>query len=160
MNIVKTVQKRDSAVTILRKLGCPKTDYDTYITKTADGLFAVRVGDFEASIRESFGKPVTVSTEQVKKVEKARAALKTAVEAKKREVKKVEAKKAAADRTAPVAKASPDENQSQYIRRLIRAGYTNQQVWVAFAQAFNAGPNTKYFPSWYRWTMRKAGEKV
>lgn len=158
MNIIKTVQKRDSAVAILRKLGCAKTDYDAYITKTADGLFAVRVGDFEAGIKESIGKPVSV--DQVKKVEAARAALKAAVETKKKEVKKVAAKKAAADRVAPVDKASPDENQSQYIRRLIRAGYTNQQVWAAFSKAFNAGPNTKYFPSWYRWTMRKAGEAV
>lgn len=163
MNQVKTLKTRDSAVTILRKLGIAKDKYSKFIVETDDGKWAVKITEAEKSLGKAAEPTVAKPTvAEVKKVEKARKEFARAVEEKRAKVnaKPVYNTKAQPRRDAPVEKAAPEENQSQFIRRLIREGYTNQEVWVAFAKAFDAPATSKYFPAWYRWKMKKSGEQV
>ena len=163
MSQVKTLKTRDSAVTILRNLGIAKNNYSKFIVETDDGKWAVKITEAEKSLGKAAGPTVTKPTvAEVKKVEEARKEFARAVEEKRAKVnaKPVYNTKAQPRRDAPVDKAAPEENQSQFIRRLIREGYTNQEVWVAFAKAFDAPATSKYFPAWYRWKMKKSGEQV
>lgn len=162
MNQVKTLKTRDSAVAVLRKMGIEKANYSKFIAETDDGQFAVKITEAEKSLGKKSDQPMTPSVEDVKRAEKARKIFVEAVEEKKKKINKPPVKNTRRQprRDVPQGKAAPEENQSQYIRRLIREGYTNQEVWVAFSREFDAPATSKYFPAWYRWKLRKAGEKV
>lgn len=134
---VKILKTRDSATTVLRKLGIQSRDYNLFIEKMTDGRFACQVARAEMHL-ESLKNP------------------KPKAEATKAEV----AKPAKAGRRAADPEVTKPKRQgvSSMARDLILAGKTNQEVWAAIKEAFNLDDNKKHYPSWYRCELKRAGK--
>jgi len=126
---VKFYTRRDSATTVLRKLGIQPRDYDLFIEKTSDGQFACQVARAEMHL-ESLKKPKTVLKEAVK------------------------AGRRAAD---PEVIKTRRVGVSSMARDLILAGKTNQEVWDVLKDAFNLDDSKKHYPTWYRCELKRKG---
>ena len=130
---VKFYARRDSATTVLRKMGVHARDYNAFIEVMSDGQFACHIARAEMHL-ESLKNPKPVET----KVAKAgRRAEDPAVEAKSK-------------RTGISATA----------RALILAGKTNQEVWAELKQQFDLDDSKKHYPTWYRCEMKRKGQLV
>lgn len=162
--ITKTVARRDSATTILRKLGIQPRDYNLFITETADNKFAVKVGAAEKHLKDLAGpspEELKAKAAQAAEVTKLRAKLEQNVKSKKAVIARKEAYRAAQVVANPVAEAPTDgESCASYARRTIAAGHTNAEVWDALVRHFKLDDGKRGYPAWYRYQMRKAGEAV
>ena len=126
---VKFYTRRDSATTVLRKLGIQARDYDLFIEKTSDGQFACQVARAEMHL-ESLKKPKTVLKEAVKAGRRA---------------------------TDPEVAKTKRVGVSSMARDLILAGKTNQEVWDVLKDAFNLDDSKKHYPTWYRCELKRKG---
>lgn len=124
---VKIFKSRDSATSLLRKLGINSRDYNLFIEKMTDGQFACKVAMAEMHI-ESLKNPKPVA-----EASKAKVTKKTA---------EPKAKKTGISATA---------------RELILSGKTNQEVWEVLKQQFNLDDSKKHYPTWYRCEMKRTG---
>lgn len=127
---VKIFKTRDSATTVLRKLGVNSRDYNAFIEKMEDGRFACKVAMAEMHL-ESLKNP------------KPKTVLKEAAKAGRRAVDpEVKTKRAGV---------------SSMARDLILAGKTNQEVWDVLKEAFNLDDSKKHYPTWYRCELKRKG---
>lgn len=127
---MKTVKTRDSATTILRKIGINSREYNLFIEKTADGFV---VKDTEA--RKYICKEVIVDLITTKDVT---------------------IKPAEAEKPAPAAK--PERlSISSMAEQLLLAGKTNAETWAVLKEKFKLGDDKKHYPSWYRSRLRRQG---
>ena len=129
---VKIFKTRDSATTLLRKLGINARDYNFFIEKMTDGRFACKVAMAELHLESLKNpKPKTILTEAAK------------------------AGRRAAD--PEVKQTKKREGISQTARDLILAGKTNQEVWAVLKEAFNLDDSKKHYPTWYRCELKRKG---
>lgn len=128
---VKFYTRRDSATSVLRKLGIQARDYDFFIEKTSDGQFACQIAKAEMHL-ESLKNPKTI----------------------------IEAAVKAGRRTNdPIVKTTTKrQGVSQMARDLILAGKTNQEVWDIIKPAFNLDDSKKHYPTWYRCELKRKGQ--
>ena len=131
---VKIFKTRDSATSLLRKLGIQPRDYNLFIEKLSDGRFACQVAKAEMHL-ESLKNPAP------------KTIMGSAIKAGRR----------AAD---PVVQDKPAKAKgvSAVARELILAGRTNQEVWAVIKEAFNLDDSKKHYPSWYRCELKRAGK--
>lgn len=143
MQTTKTVKTRDAAATILRKLGINSRDYNLFIDKTSAG----HIVNVRAAVEhlEALAKPKAEPKAKPKAEPKAKA--------------KAEGKLNLPGR--PVThKPETDESISNYCRRLIKLGYTNNEIFMATQEHFGAPASHRYYPSWYRWDLRRQEAKA
>jgi hypothetical protein len=126
---VKNFKRRDSATSVLRKLGVSAKDYAKYITKLDDGTFSCDVAR---------------ASEKPKAVAKPKAAELSgdAPEPKVKETKVSEPK---------------SETVSSVARKLIVGGKTNLEVWDIIKERFGLDDAKRGYPAWYRGDMRRKG---
>lgn len=126
---VKILARRDSATTILRKLGIQARDYDFFIEKMTDGRFACKVAMAELhlqSLKQPAAKPAKQAVAKPVKAETKAAAPKR-------------------------------EGISATARALILDGKTNQEVWDVIKEKFNLDNSKRHYPTWYRCEMKRTG---
>ena len=133
---VKIFKTRDSATSLLRKLGIQARDYNFFIEKMTDGRVACQVAKAEMHL-ESLKNPApkTILAEGIKAGRRAADP-----------VVKKDGKPAKAKGVSAVA------------RELILAGRTNQEVWTVIKEAFNLDDSKKHYPTWYRCEMKRKGQ--
>lgn len=134
MKIVKT---RDSATSLLRKIGINPRDYNLFI-KTATGGCGVDVEAAKRHVKkgiivvaEVIAPKITVAASKVKK-------------AKTEEIKKEEEK--------PVKVSI-----SSVARQLILDGKSNKEIFGILQSQFKIDGTKKHYPSWYRSEMKRKG---
>lgn len=142
---MKTVKTRDSATTILRKLGVNSRDYNLYIQKTDAGIFIVD----EAMARKAVVGEVVIDLVKSKDVELKPAPTKEPVISRTAVVQKM------IDSTKPKEKRPTISSMSE---ELLIAGKTNAEVWAAIKGKFNLGDDKKHYPSWFRSRLRRKGK--
>ncbi len=146
MQTTKTVKTRDSATTILRKLGVNSRDYNLFIDKTDAGLIV----------------NVRAATDHVAQVEAQKVSAQPARAEKPVKVKKEKPAEPEGKLNLPGRKINekPGEKESVsgYCRRMIKLGYTNNEIFMAMQEHFDAPASKRYYPSWYRWELRKNEE--
>lgn len=130
---VKFFKTRDSATSLLRKIGIQARDYNFFIEKMTDGRFACQVAKAEMHL-ESLKNPKPVEEPKAKVAKAGRRAAGPVGEAK---VKKV--------------------GVSSVARDLILAGKTNQEVWEVLKEQFNLDDSKRHYPTWYRCEMKRKG---
>jgi hypothetical protein len=123
----RIVGTRDSATSILRKLGVKPRDYNFFITSNGGIKLAVDVVAAQAHV-QALTQPTNPAPE----------------------VKKV----------SLVAKSEKKISCSAAARDLILSGKTNEEVWTVIAEQFNLDAKKRGYPAWYRFQLRKAGNKV
>lgn len=130
---VKIVARRDSATTILRKMGIHSRDYNAFIEVMTDGKFACHVARAEMhleSLKQAAAKPAKAEKPATKAAPKA---------------EKQPAKREAARTVSTVA------------RELIVAGKTNPEVWAVIQKEFDLDDSKKSYPAWYRSDCKRKG---
>jgi hypothetical protein len=130
---VKILARRDSATTILRKLGIQARDYDFFIEKMTDGRFACKIAMAEMHL-ESLKNP-------------------------KPAVKKLDEKQVVAKRLLKIGVEGKPKSDgiSATARALILDGKTNQEVWDVLQAKFNLDHSKRHYPTWYRCEMKRTG---
>lgn len=141
---VKFYARRDSATTVLRKMGIHTRDYNAFIEVMSDGQFACHIARAEMHL-ESLKN--TKAVEPKKQNVLFTSGDKDAIKADGRRFK-VDAPKS--KRTGISATA----------RELILAGKTNQEVWAELKQQFDLDDSKKHYPTWYRCEMKRKGQLV
>lgn len=128
---MKTVKTRDSATTILRKIGVNNRDYGLFIKRLEDGRFEV---DDAAARKKTAGEVINylVAT------------------------KDVELKPAPATEAKPVKEKR--HTISSLAEELLLAGKSNPEVWTAIKERFKPGDDKKHYPSWFRSRLRRQGK--
>lgn len=134
---VKFFKTRDSATSLLRKLGIQSRDYNFFIEKMTGGRFACQVAKAKAHL-EALKNPASVAPAEEPKTKVAKAGRRT---------------------TDPVVEAKPKKiGVSAVARDLILDGKTNQEVWAVLKQQFNLDDTKKHYPTWYRCEMKRKGQ--
>ena len=126
---VKILSRRDSATTILRKMGIHSRDYNAFIEVMTDGKFACHIARAEMhleSLKQAAAKP---------------AKAKSAPKAEKQ----------------PAAKREAARTVSTVARELIVAGKTNLEVWAVIQKEFDLDDSKKSYPAWYRSDCKRKG---
>lgn len=144
----KTFKTRDSATTLLRKMGINPRDYNLFIEKTADNQVLCKVGMAEAHLGS-----LKTRTVQSPGLRNPGDVFGSALNA---------AKLAKAGRRAvdPVVEAPVKAKRggiSHVARELILAGKTNQEVWAILKDSFNLDDGKKHYPTWYRSELKRKG---
>lgn len=128
---VKTVARRDSATTMLRKLGIKSSDYNMFIHQTTDGRFAVAVDKAQEHLAARLR---LVANEEVPQQQlKGR----TKKEAESNQIKR------------PSVAAT--------IRKLILDGHDNKAIHEVMKRDFGHDEDKAHYPAWYRSQMRREG---
>lgn len=128
---VKTVARRDSATTILRKLGIKSSDYNMFIMQTADGRYAVAEDKAKEYLQAQLRK---VATEEVPQ----------------KQLKGRTAKEAATNQIKRPSVAG-------VIRKLILEGMDNKAIHEVMKRDFGHDEDKAHYPAWYRSQMRREG---
>lgn len=128
---VKTVARRDSATTILRKLGIKSSDYNMFIMQTADGRYAVAEDKAQEYLQAQLRK---VATEEVPQ----------------KQLKGRTAKEAATNQIKRPSVAG-------VIRKLILDGMDNKAIHEVMKRDFGHDEDKAHYPAWYRSQMRREG---
>ncbi len=144
--VVRIVNTRDSATSILRKLGVKPRDYNFFISKRDNGQLEVAV--------EAAWAARAASCDPAWAAAWAAQAHLQALSLPSTPAPKVEPK------TAPDAKGEKKVSCSAVARDLILAGKTNDEVWVVIAEQFKLDQKKRGYPAWYRFQLRKTGHAV
>lgn len=124
---VKIVSRRDSATTILRKMGIHSRDYNAFIELMTDGKFACHVARAEMhleSLKQAASQPCERLWWQAWLQPDKREAARTV---------------------------------STVARELIVAGKTNLEVWAIIQKEFDLDDSKKSYPAWYRSDCKRKG---
>ena len=192
----RVVSRRDSATTILRKMGINSRDYDVFIKHIAgtDGAptqFEVDVALAESHLKglqqqtaafkppakkivkvPSTKQPVSTSSEIQKVSEKVVPASKKTIaspfpiETLTKGAIVVNAKSGSASMPVFNSKGSvkivySGELLSEFCRKLILAGHSNAEIWIAIKDQFKLDyEKQRGYPAWYRHKLRKQGHPV
>lgn len=144
---VRFYKTRDSATSMLRKMGIQARDYDFFIETLSNGTLACQIAKAEmylASLKNpvmaEVGNPA-FEADQVPSAPKA--------------------KRAGRLKTYPAIQAEEPKAKSGGVstmaRELILSGKTNQEVWAILKETFSLDDSKKHYPSWYRCEMRRKG---
>jgi hypothetical protein len=186
----RIVSRRDSATTILRKMGINSRDYDVFI-KNIDGQFEVNVALAESHLigLKQQAAVSKVPTKKIVKVPSTKEPVATSSEIQKVSEKVVPASKKTIASPFPIESltkgaiavdtksgsasmpktksngavkiAYAGESMSEFSRKLILAGHSNAEVWVAIKDQFNMDyEKQRGYPAWYRHKLRKQGHPV
>ena len=131
---VKTFTRRDSATSVLRKLGINPRDYDLFIKKLAADKFEVNLDLANKHVAKVAAQTAT---------DKPSAKTKPA----KTLVKAVETKSAVTTHNLNTV--------SGLARHLIEAGKTNKEVWAELQSVFNLDDTKRHYPSWFRSELKR-----
>lgn len=142
----KTFKTRDSATSLLRKMGINPRDYNLFIEKADDGQVICKVGMAEAHLETLATGKYTTEGMQVSQAV-AKSVSKAVVKAGRRAIDPVVEKPAKAKRGGI----------SHVARELILAGKTNQEVWAILKESFNLDDGKKHYPTWYRSELKRKG---
>lgn len=134
---IKFYARRDSATTVLRKLGVKPRDYDFFIEKTSDGQFVCQIVKAQLHLK--------ALTEAAKPAEE-----KPAFEPK--AVKSAKSKPVKSPKPVAAAKSS---GISAMARSMIADGYSNQEIWEKLKSEFKLDDSKKHYPTWYRCEMKR-----
>ncbi len=139
-NNLKAYAKRDSATSVLRKMGVEKEKYNDFITVDKNQVYL----DLSAAEAYLAAKMLKEQESAAKKslvgdIQKA-----SVVKGVDKEVKK----------TIKVGK----ESVSGVCQQLILAGKTNAEVWAVIKDQFKLGDDKKYYPSWNRSFLKRTGK--
>ena len=157
---VRFVKTRDSATSILRKLGIQAHDCNFFIEKTSDGQLAVQVAKAQMHLKQLAGNAAEAGVVRAPKVEQkpeAKIVLDLMGDGK-MEVVKAEAAKTTEPKR-PGRKSDPS-SVSNTVRTMIREGKTNAEIWEVLKNDFALDDKKRGYPAWYRHQLRKNGEKV
>jgi len=132
---VRTTKTRDAATTILRKLGVKPRDYNLFVTKMVSDVGGADFDYFEVRVLDAQAH-LQALTQPAKPAPEPKA------------------------KAEPKAEAEKKVSCSAVARDLILSGKTNDEVWVVIAAQFNLDAKKRGYPAWYRFQLRKAGEKV
>lgn len=138
---MKTFTSRDSATSVLRKLGLKPRDYDLFIKKV-NGKFQCDVTgatSHKAELVEAAEHPVMHVVEGVKTREALPVKGKVKIVSRSNDVL-----------PKPISVAA-------FARELILAGRTNEDVFKSLQAKFNLDASKKHYPSWYRCQLRAKG---
>lgn len=157
---VKIFKSRDSATSLLRKLGIQARDYNFFIEKTTDGQFACQVAKAQAHLMQLGANAAESGVVRAPKTEE------TKLDAE----QKVVATRpySGSDKTGGNARininAAPKKKQLASIanefRELIKAGKTNAEVWSIMQARHNLPDSKKHYPAWYRCEMTRKNRGV
>lgn len=139
----KIVKTRDSATTILRKMGINQRDYNLFLEKVEGGV-EVKLELAELALQ---GKSAS-APEKPKKTAEPGADEKFGKMAAKKAPKA--AVKAEEDTVKP-AKLTV----SAVIRNYIAKGLTNEEIWAKIKDEFKLDDNKRHYPAWYRSDMKR-----
>ena len=182
--MTKTFARRDSATSVLRKLGVKPRDYDLFISRGEHPLggefpyllnldlakshvatIAVQTGaaQDEAPPKQAGKTTDPIQAPAPKQVKKHNGAkfdvhtegrLLVAGPGKFAAEKRVKTKAAVKTAKNPVGR---EGTCSAVARQLILDGQTNQQVWDAISVQFQLSDSKRLYPSWYRRELRLKG---
>jgi hypothetical protein len=142
---VKILARRDSATTILRKLGIQARDYNFFIEKMTDGRFACKIAMAEMHL-ESLKNPKPAVKAPCHSEEKYTT-----------EGMKIQQAVAKAVKAESKADTPKRDGISATARALILDGKTNQEVWDVLQAKFNLDHSKRHYPTWYRCEMKRTG---
>jgi len=149
----KSFTRRDSATSVLRKMGVNSRDYNLFITLDAYGKFELNLDLAKAhvaKIAEQTAHPEGRRTNDHEAKPAAKTSVRQAI------AKALDAKPAA----ATTKDGEAVETISQMARRLILASHSNKEVWEALVATFQLDQKKRGYPAWYRFELRKQGHKV
>lgn len=143
---VRIFKARDSATSLLRKLGVNSRDYNLFIDKMDDGGIVCKVAlamEHVESLKvlaekpTKPAKPIITKPHQQEVVDKLLG----------RDTKP----------KAP-AKKSAKPSISGMAREMILAGKTNEEIWEALKSTFDLDHSKRHYPVWYRCEMKRKGK--
>lgn len=152
---LRCMARRDSATTMLRKLGVPKDRYDDFIVKGDNGEYFVDVAEAKASLEQK--EVVEEPKEEIMAEVKAeiKSEVKKVVKA---EVKKIVKKQVTNKPQSKIDIKGEKRTVSSVCRSLISMGKTNAEVWELVKAEFKLDDSKKHYPSWYRSEMTRSGK--
>ena len=147
---VRFYKTRDSATSMLRKMGIKSCDYNLFVDTLEDGTFACQVAKAEMHLA-SLKNPVMAEVgNPAPEADQVPAAPK--------------AKRVGRCKTDPVVQAEEPKAKrggvSTVARELILAGKSNQEIWAILKETFDLDDSKKHYPSWYRCEMKRKGVVV
>lgn len=137
---VRFYKTRDSATSMLRKMGIKSRDYNSFIDISDDNTYICQVAKAEmylASSKNPIMAEVGNPAPEVGQATEAKRVVRRTVQAEE-----------------PKAKRG---SVSTTIRELILAGKSNQEIWATLKETFDLDDSKKHYPSWYRCEMRRKG---
>lgn len=137
---LKAYAKRDSATSVLRKMGVEKEKYNNFITTDGKNIY-LNLSDAEAYLASKMLKEQESATKKslVNDIQKA-----SAVKSENKNTKK----------STKVGK----ESVSSVCQQLILAGKTNAEVWAVIKVQFKLSDDKKYYPNWNRSFLKRTGK--
>lgn len=136
---VKILARRDSATTILRKMGIHSRDYNAFIEVMGDGKFACHIARAEMHLESLKNLAAKTETKPAAKVVHTKSG------------------RRAKDPEVDVPVKAKREGISATARTLILEGKTNQEVWEILKARFNLDDSKRHYPTWYRCEMKRTG---
>jgi hypothetical protein len=149
----KTYTTRDSATSLLRKLGIDKSDYGKFIKPATHQDSAIFIVDITAAEQHLSGKP-SVAVPAVPK--KKPASVPTTPTDTKKPLKGTTPRETKHDTTRR-GKHDRGRTVSSVARELILQGLDNNAVFAKLVDEFKLDADKKYYPAWYRSELRGKG---
>lgn len=148
---MRTVNRRDSATTILRKIGVNSRDYNLFIKTNEYGVF--EVDDLAATAHVA-----KVAKQTAPKTNGGTPPWDPSDESKPTKAGKLpRAPRVASTKKTKEATRPKDQSLSTTIRGLILKGLDNAAIWAQVQPTFNLDDKKRHYPAWYRAQMRRAG---
>lgn len=146
---IRIVARRDSATTILRKLGVNSRDYGLFISAKGKDAFEVYVDAAKkhvANVEAQANKPAKADepTELAPLSSAIQQAAKKRLDVDKKPTKARQGSAAGAV--------------SVYMKKLIKEGLTNKEIWEKAKVEFELDDTKRHYPAWYRSAMKRNGE--
>lgn len=170
----KVVKTRDAATSVLRKLGVKARDYNLFIVKDKkSGEFKINIilaAKHLKDLNDQMMKETKVSDDTrtiggktIGKTLARNPMLMDALNDKwngkkvgKKEKALLEKKEQDLLDAAKAPKVKP-RSVTSVAKEMVLAGCTNKEIWLVIKEEFSLSDSKKYYPAWYRHTMRKSG---
>jgi len=146
----RLVARRDSATTILRKLGINSRDYNLFIRADKDG-FVVDVDLAKKHLAK-------VAEQMAPRAQDNTTPRDPSDESKPTKAGKLPKAPKAVQKKVKEATRPRDQSLSATIRGLILKGLDNAAIWAQVQPAFNLDDKKRHYPAWYRAQMRRDGQ--
>ena len=153
-SVVRIVKNRDSATTILRKIGLKQRDYNFFIKKLDDGSYECHAAAAKAHL-DSLLNPKTDEPKTTKVVAAGTFDDLLAIAG---QVKKKKSGGRNYDKpSVPLVKVCAGIG--EVCKGMILAGKSNKEIWDHIRERFQLQDNKKRgYPAWYRANMKRKGE--
>lgn len=141
---IRVYARRDSATSVLRKIGIKARDYNIFI-KEAGGEFHC---DVEAAEQHLASLDITTMAEVSNPPREESTEAEPVAKPKNGKAVMAEVQRPKQGSVSTVA------------RDMIIAGHTNQEVWAKLKELFDLDDKKKSYPSWYRSELKRKGVLV